>query len=149
MKYWFELVFTNSKCCLLIICKTNLWGKGWRLKSDTKTQMVLYCENAVVRVAVQCCSLALLVRHSSRCQGLAVCSSVNKPCSLALRPFWLVSLIVRTGHCALSLALSPPPPPLWGGETLSGYMVFGDRHISWLAPQQKPEKRPGTGKTQY
>lgn len=110
--------------------------------------MALQCENAVVRVAV-CGSEALLATRSSRCQGLAECRSLNEPCSLALRPSWLVRLIVRTGHCALSLTLSPPPPPpLGGGETLSGYMVLGDRHISRLAPQQKPEKGPGTGKTQ-
>lgn len=40
------------------------------------------------------------------------CSPVNKPCSLALPPFWLACLIVSTGHCTLSPAPSPPPPPL-------------------------------------
>lgn len=37
------------------------------------------------------------------------CSPVNKPCSLALPPFWLACLIVSIGRCTLSPA--PPPPP--------------------------------------
>lgn len=40
------------------------------------------------------------------------CSPVNKPCSLALPPFWLACLIVSIGHCTLSPAPFPPPPPL-------------------------------------
>lgn len=39
------------------------------------------------------------------------CSPVNKPCSLALPPFWLACLIVSIGHCTLSPAPSPPPSP--------------------------------------
>lgn len=39
------------------------------------------------------------------------CSPVNKPCSLALAPFWLACLRVSIGHCTLSPASSPPLPP--------------------------------------
>lgn len=60
------------------------------------------------------------------------CSPVNKPCSLALHPFWLACLLASTGRCTLSPAPSPPPPlclsevgkPSWVGIWFLGTDTF-------------------------
>lgn len=80
----------------------------------------------------QRCSKALLARRSSRCQGLAGCSSVNKPRSLALPAVWLARLIVRRWPLflllllLLLLLLSEVGKPwvgiwFWGTDTFHGW----------------------------